>query len=690
MKLTPTACRRSRRGQRAWALLAVMSLSAAGLMVLAGVMSWADQNSANTARNNEYFTTSYAAEAATEKVLAKMAQDFQNYGFNQVYDNMSAYPLILPGGSANDGTCWADYQFSAGSAANQIIVTNVASSNTIVMGAPFTGLTMVANTYEIIATARNTNSMYQIPATVGQQLYFGYIPLFQFAIFYQDNLEIEPNVAMTVTGTVHCNSNIYIAPQNGITFSNGVTASGQIILGATTPTDPITFDSFDLSGVEQLNLPVGTNTTGTDVNVSQDAYGILQLPQAGATPGSLTGSNLLYNQADMIIIISNNGTVSVTSGAGVNGQATAITNWQVFMSTNGTFEDQRDSLTVNPVTINVSNLVAWSATNSVLRPVLSGLRGAGEADVQSIYVDDLRSFTNMMPVFTTNTTWITNTTTITNITCVTNHFYTTNTGIGTPPPLPNVTNYVAPPLLTVVTNPPPSVFTYRYFSKVWSEVIITNFFTNFTTNVITNFVPELAGQPGIVLSNGAVLPPQGLAIATPDPAYIIGNWNVKSSTNAGAPSDAGLQDTTDALPSAIYADAITVLSSAWNSANSTQPIANRNAVDDTVNAAFLTGNVPTTGANPDEYSGGVENLPRLLENWTNHKFTYNGSMVCMFNSQIATAPYPGTGSVFQPPQRDWAFDLNFNNPNKQPPMMPKVIMVQRNQWVSLAPNTTSF
>ena len=69
------------------------------------------------------------------------------------------------------------------------------------------------------------------------------------------------------------------------------------------------------TGEPVLNLPVGTNTDTVGTNSSQSAYAILQLPQTGQTPSSAAGSNLLYNQADMIIIISNNNTISVTSGA---------------------------------------------------------------------------------------------------------------------------------------------------------------------------------------------------------------------------------------------------------------------------------------------------------------------------------------------------------------------------------------
>jgi hypothetical protein len=224
-------------------------------------------------------------------------------------------------------------------------------------------------------------------------------------------------------------------------------------------------------------------------------------------------------------------------------------------------------------------------------------------------------------------------------------------------------------------------YSYNVISGYTYNVLNGTPYTNAT--YLTNW--PIVSQPGIVLSNGAVLPPQGLSVATPDPAYIVGNWNIKLS-NTGA-SDAGLNDTTYALPSAIYSDAVTILSSAWNPANSTAGINSRNATSDTVNAAFLTGNVPSNGS---YYSGGVENFPRFLENWSGQTFTYNGSLVAMFSSQIATAPWPGTGGVYNPPVRNWAFDNNYSNPAKQPPMTPQVITMQRSEWTSLPPYTTSF
>ena len=251
----------------------------------------------------------------------------------------------------------------------------------------------------------------------------------------------------------------------------------------------------ELNSVDPLNLPVGTNATGVGTNDSQNVYAILQPPTSGQGPTSATGTNLLYNKADMIIIISNNNTISVTSGAGVNSQATVISNnqWSGWLSTNGTFYDQRDSLTVDPVVLNVSNLVSWSATNTVLRPVLSSLRGSAAADVQSIYVDDQRNTTSN--VITTNTTYGTNYST--NATTTSSYPaadtysppVTTNTTSTTTSSKPGSGTYIGS--LTTNGSGTNKTYTYHlitgYTYNAISSTVSTN--TTYLTNVTTSPSP---------------------------------------------------------------------------------------------------------------------------------------------------------------------------------------------------------
>ena len=191
----------------------------------------------------------------------------------------------------------------------------------------------------------------------------------------------------------------------------------------------------------------------------------------------------------------------------------------------------------------------------------------------------------------------------------------------------------------------------------------------------------VAGKLGAVrVRNGLVLPPLGLTVATASPIYVLGNYN---QTNAAS---LGTANTSTTFPASLVGDAITILSTNWSDANSTKPLASRVAGPTTVNAAILAGAVETANGN---YSGGMENFPRFLESWgLNNPLTYNGSMVKMFPSLYATNIW-GLGNVYNPPKRDWAYDLNFNNPAKLPPLTPSLLRIFRDVWTTLAPNSTT-
>jgi hypothetical protein len=172
-----------------------------------------------------------------------------------------------------------------------------------------------------------------------------------------------------------------------------------------------------------------------------------------------------------------------------------------------------------------------------------------------------------------------------------------------------------------------------------------------------------------------------LTVATPNPLYVKGHYNSPSS-----PNYRGTANTSNTRPASLVADAITILSQNWNDANGNTSLGsgNRNAIDTTVNAAFLAGIVPSDG---DYYSGGVENFPRFLENWSGDTFTYNGSMVVMFYSHYAVGPWTGTGVVYNPPNRNWSFDINFMDATKLPPGTPQLLTMVRGSWTLLPPDT---
>jgi hypothetical protein len=673
----------SSRQRGGWALMIVMMLGMGAILVAGTVVKWSDVSGDITARNNEYYATTYAAEGATEKVLSAIVSDYENYGEPIVYSRLSTYSNYYP--TSADNAYWANYTFSASAGlTNLVSINRINPTNIVLLGPPYAGLYMLAATYEICSTAMNTTTDFHINACIGQQVNLGTIPIFQFAIFFENTMEIDPGANMTVNGFVHGNNNVFMDTSATLVFSNDVSASGTITIGENpldpssrgTPNNP-TFDGYHLSSVDPLILPVGTNSSGSITNSGQNVYAILQIPPAGLSPTSQTGSNYLYNRADMIVLISNN-SVTVTSGVTVDNQGTIISNsaWNLWLNTNSSaqFYDQRQGITIQTADLDVGMLRAWSATNTTLRTALGG------RDLDSVYIADERANSNA--VITTNISYSTN------LVATNTSPFLSYPGSGTyvPPVTTNwvlTTNSARPAggtyLGNVTSNTSPTRYIYELITG-YSYELITGIVTN--TSYSTNY--SIVSQAGIVITNGATLPTLGLAVVTPDPAYIVGNFNV--STN-GTPVNLGTFNTSQTYPAAVYADAITILSSRWNPLNSALTIASRVATNDTVNAAFLTGNVPSNGS---YYSGGVENFPRFLENWSGYTFTYNGSMVCMFNSQIATAPWPGTGTVYNPPTRNWAYDLNFNNALKQPPLTPHVISVNRAAWTFLNANTTAF
>jgi len=196
---------------------------------------------------------------------------------------------------------------------------------------------------------------------------------------------------------------------------------------------------------------------------------------------------------------------------------------------------------------------------------------------------------------------------------------------------------------------------------------------------VADFRTQLSStQPGIRLINGQTNLPSGLTIVSPHPVYIKGHYNCPTVGLLGT------TNTTTTVPCSIVADAITVLSSAWNDGSSGLALSSRVAVNTTVNAAFVAGIVQTSTTLG--YSGGVENFPRFLEDWNGRTSTYNGSMVVMFESKYATNKWAGIGGYYNPPARNWSFDTNFRDPLKLPPATPAAAALVRGKWALTAAN----
>lgn len=561
----------SRLRQQGTALAMTMVMTGVALAILASTMSWSAHETRMTHRTIQYHRSVAAAEAATEKVLSQLQLDYFNGGLKEVAGKVAIYRALVP--TSSDSSYWSNWEFNDTAAAGQTYVQIGVATNYVLTNSAYAGLTAFTTTYHVAAHARIPGTTEDVVGGVLQELHLAQIPIFQFAMYSSFDMEISCGKPFTITGRVHCNGTLYVEPDNDLTFQSDVTAVKEWVNKRhplDTRGDPKTTYVFQVepeTPVPALTLPIGVT------NSPEEIRKIIHPPDLGESADSPMGRLRYYNQADMIITVSNAG-VTATSGR-FNNFATPVpaSELATMVILTNAFKDAREDKTVKPIDINIGLFTEWSRTNSSVRPAL------GSNDVASIYVLDRRTLAG------------------------------TNLG-------------------------------------------------------------------AVRVSNGKLLPKRGLTVATARPLYVQGHYNQTNDVNIAT------TNTLSSRPASLVADAITVLSTAWLDANSTV-YDSRVAAPTTVNAAFLTGVVETTSG---KYSGGMENFPRFLEKWdTANPFTYNGSMVKMFPSLYATNAW-GKDKVYVPPKRDWAYDRNFNDPNKLPPLTPSMLTVIRGQWATLPPD----
>jgi hypothetical protein len=200
---------------------------------------------------------------------------------------------------------------------------------------------------------------------------------------------------------------------------------------------------------------------------------------------------------------------------------------------------------------------------------------------------------------------------------------------------------------------------------------------------------------GVRIRNGAYIGssipgaprPRGLTIVSDQPVYIQGDFNRNENW----------------IPAAFLADAINILSNAWDSDDrSRRPLDQRRARETEVNAAFLAGTDITGGVegvggqDRGQYNGGLENYPRFHEDWRSSSgnnrtlFTYRGSFVSLGSSRKAGGRwcygmdncngYATFHGTYEAPRRQWSYDVRFSQ-GQLPPLSPRFVYLKQERFL---------
>jgi hypothetical protein len=633
-----------RRNQSGAALIITLSFLLVTLIVFASIMYWVSSSARVSQQNNLFNITQAAAQAATEITIAEMNRDF-------IYQSLNNSNVYMPLVTNIDQTRWpVQFKFSdTNGNANQISVSinpQNWATNFVALNSQFSGLYAAVAQCDLIAMATTTtNAGYNMSAIVHESVQLAAIPVFQFGVFYNLDLDIGNGAPMTENGKVHCNGTIWMCPQALMTFNDDVEAS-VIVTNKDNPSDEQnhTFSSSNLKYVITLNNPVsGADTLNMPISGgSTNVESIINLPPAAVAAPNLaayypTNQIYLYNECDLIISNAWNG----TNGAlGTNitifyqdkdygsGPLYRFTNNEVctFLKTNaGTLWTTNSPSVTNAGWTRVASSFPF-VTNVTFVDWREGWNGgAGPPKVVQAVQIDVAKLNN----------WLTNTAT---------EGYAMNRNCGGSDGAHGNKGH-----------PIDSIYIYN-------SVPLANL-----------------NLPAVRMINGQQLPSaKGLTIATPMPIYVKGDYNVTKDGVLFSYIPVG--NTTYTYPASLLGDSITILSSGWSDTTITKlPSTSSNT---TINAACFEGIVPSiTVGGVKHYSGGLENFIRLLESW-NTTLTYNGSIVVMFPSIYATNYWRPTGNYYNAPNRQWGFDTNFMSQAGMPPCAPQAKAIIRGTWTT--------
>lgn len=494
--------------------------------------------------------------------------------------------------------------------------TGVPVSRTINSG-PFAGLYSLNQPINITVSARDTSGN---RATAVLSVNAQTIPLFQFGVFYEEDLEILNGPAMTFAGWVHTNGNLYVS-SNSTNYESQITTpdsvfwnrkntnqrlSGVRINNAAGSAVQLDFDSRSLSGAAFKTRSI-QRFSG---RLMTSAFGVrpLKLPlpadmppvtmilpkNAGDTP--MVQDVKMAWKADMYVIIS----------SGVFQMADTVAMKAQFC----------DSIAITrPAGLEVPT---GATCRRIFKPRVNAFFEGREdlrPDLVDVYMDSLRIWSDSSP------------------------------------------STRAPRILYVEFKTPS--------------------FFNANNDY---FALRLRGGARLPRSRVAS-DTGGLTIATEYPLYVLGDYNTTVWRPAALMGDA---ITFLSNPANAAMSGCSSTTSGWCDSQQQvmdQRTARNTTVNAAILAGHspTTCDYARAGCSSPDYGGGLENFPRFLENWSGRTFTYTGSLVSLYVNRYSTGlwgnslniGYPNEG-YYSPPNRAWSFDVNFRFPERLPPGTPSV------------------
>ena len=725
-----------------------MILALSTMLVTAALTSKVDSNNSRASRNSA--AGFYAAEAGLNLRAQDVRSKFAGYqlpgnsGATYDYSPTSSAAcqnddVILAGGNHSwgkgDFACDSTRTFQSQKVSTFVIDENakdaaglpIPSSITIGSGEDFAGLNAQEYRYNVSSVAYDNQN--QPTSSLQMRFKSRLIPMFQFAAFYQNDLDLTRPAAMNLSGPIHTNGDLYLNSADPIVISGQLSSPGHMYRGEKDPSQTCN-PSGGYTGTLSIKNPVSgllltmgcngspnaeiTQGTGKDqdiyvggtyVNKWQGAFKFLKKPLT-IPPSSLIDAKLpdttnkydYWNKADLRIALrldSSGAPVSievVNADQTTNSAATAILNGSSCLPTSTTLASSPSSYTKSSSSITVANGSSFP-NGTPLRIAGSSFVDFDEnvvANKASTNVLPLKRLLGMQDIASTSGVTVSKAIVWSSKTFFNYREKTLD--------LDTKTTAQQGRLIRMLNVDVQGIMNCANASSLMGGKSLSDdtegglvwYFTvigpNSTVDV-TKATPDDPNSYGVRLYNGATLGAgstaiKGLTIATDQAVYVRGDYN-----------------SVNKKPAAILADSINVLSNSsplddsascavYNKiydatdCTTTTDVTARATSDTTINAAFLAG-VDITGTTAGDNSGGLNNYPRLHENWSGSIFTYRGSMVSLGVPRRVEGAFGNVGTtwnIYFAPSRNWDYDTDFNQAQNLPPLTPRFVYIQQERF----------
>lgn len=698
-----------------------MLLILSTLLISAAVVS--KVNSASTTASAKSNTGFFSAEAG----LNIRAKDIRNKfeGYNRPAGTSPSQWQDCLGSLADQGT--GDFACTSISFQGQnnlsYVVEDAANPSSIIIptGEKFSGLSAQEYRYDLSSVSLDTDE--NPTAILGMSFRSRLVPLFQFAVFYNKDLEILPGPNMTLSGPVHTNGDLYLNANSTLSILGQVTvgkdqdgSSNGLYRGRKNSNQcKGTVNIYDPANPVAAACSGSSRTEVTDVSAWNDQVELnidyLDIPPPEALDGDPSNPDASYWQnADFRVVLevdANGDPFDQNS----NGTVLEVRNQDGSRDDDAT-SDLHNSCAVPETTLsndddgspfyeaNDTKLIVADASSFSAGDIITLVDSAGtvvDSDsniVKSISGNEITLQRQLMhSSYQTATLDPANISVRKAVVSTSDTFYNYREG-----KFIRMLDVDAQALIDCIHAEELMKFSGGSLTKPLDDnteggLVFFFGFDGPDANVdVTNGDPD-GNNYGVRVRNGAELAStdasapaiQGLTIVTDQAFYVRGDYNSINKKPAAFLTDSlnvlsnqwdfgysGTDPDTDSFDGRKYSNGLPTTSDSKN---------DRRTTNTTINAAFLggtdsSGGVEGTGGQDSgNYNGGVENYPRFHEKWSGTTLTYRGSFVSLNKARRVDGAW-GSQS-YSPPGRNWDYDTDFNDAANLPPLTPRFVYLRQ-------------